>query len=60
MLVIRQPLPAQHLAGAERRGAVRMLRTGNLQKPDKRPFIYGRALRLIRGPCPHMGRGEIV
>jgi len=36
MIVIRQPLPAQHLAGAERRGSVRTLRIGNLQKPFSR------------------------
>ena len=32
MLIIRQPI-SRHLAGAERRGSVRMLRIGNLQKP---------------------------
>ena len=59
MIVIRQPL-SQHWAGAERRGEVRSIRTGNLQKPDKRPFVYGRALRLIRGPYQHTDRKQIV
>ena len=48
MIVIRQPLPAQHLARAERRGSVRTLRIGNLQKPLKRRLrAGGRTLKEI-------------
>ena len=57
MIVIRQPI-SRHLDKADwreriGRGSVRMLRIGNLQKPfSRRLRAGGRALGLVRGPCP--------